>query len=151
LLRPLPFPGAGDLYAVYTPATDGRFTTGRCSGVELARLNAPNVSIIHAAGSSRFDTTILRDDGTAVASVGYGVTEGFFDIFNLPMAAGRPFTNAEHAQGAPPVVILSHRIWRDPWILLSATAIVVALTFVAILVPARRAALTEPSAILRQE
>jgi len=39
----------------------------------------------------------------------------------------------------------------DPWILLSATAIVVALTFVAILVPARRAALTEPSAILRQE
>ena len=113
LLRPLPYPGAGDLYAVYTPATDGRFTTGRCSGVELARLNSPNVSIIRAAGSSRFDTTILRDDGTAVASVGYGVTEGFFDIFNLPMAAGRPFTNAEHAQGAPPVVVLSHRIWRD--------------------------------------
>ena len=113
LLRPLPYPGAGDLYAVYTPATDGRFTTGRCSGVELTRLNSPNVSIIRAAGSSRFDTTVLRDDGTAVASVGYGVTEGFFDIFNLPMAAGRPFTNAEHAQGAPPVVVLSHRIWRD--------------------------------------
>ena len=113
LLRPLPYPGASELYAVYTPATDGRFTTGRCSGVELARLNSPNVSIIRAAGSSRFDTTILRDDGTAVASVGYGVTEGFFDIFNLPMTAGRPFTNAEHAQGAAPVVVLSHRIWRD--------------------------------------
>ena len=70
LLRPLPYPGAGDLYAVYTPATDGRFTTGRCSGVELTRLNSPNVSIIRAAGSSRFDTPVLRDDGTAVASVG---------------------------------------------------------------------------------
>ena len=39
----------------------------------------------------------------------------------------------------------------DPWILLSATGIVVALTFIAILVPARRAAMAEPSAILRQE
>ena len=39
----------------------------------------------------------------------------------------------------------------DPWILLSATAIVIALTFVAILVPARRAAKAEPAAILRQE
>jgi putative ABC transport system permease protein len=113
LLRPLPYPNSQDLYAVYTPATDGRFTTGRCSGVELARLNTPNVSIVHAAGTSRFDTTILLDDGTPVASVGYGVTDGFFDVFNLPLVAGRPFTSAEHAQGAPPVAILSHRIWRQ--------------------------------------
>jgi hypothetical protein len=34
---------------------------------------------------------------------------------------------------------------------LSATAIVVVLTFVAILVPSRRASLADPSAILRQE
>jgi putative ABC transport system permease protein len=113
LLRPLPYPNSQDLYAVYTPATDGRFTTGRCSGVELARLNTPNVSIVRAAGTSRFDTTILLDEGTPVASVGYGVTEGFFDIFNLPLAAGRPFTSAEHVQGAPPVAVLSHRIWRQ--------------------------------------
>ena len=113
LLRPLPYPNSENLFAVYTPATDGRFTTGRCSGVELARLNTPNVSIVHAAGANRFDTTILRDDGTAVASVGYGVTDGFFDIFNLPFAAGRPFTTAEHAQNAPPVAVLSHRTWRE--------------------------------------
>jgi predicted permease len=113
VLRPLPYPGAEDLYAVYTPATDGRFTTGRCSGVELARLNVPSVSIVRAAGASRIDTTILREDGAAIGSVGYGVTEGFFDVFNLPLAAGRPFTSGEHVQGGPPVVVLSHRIWRD--------------------------------------
>jgi MacB-like periplasmic core domain len=78
----------------------------------LVRLNVPSVSIVRAAGASRIDTTILRDDGTAIGSVGYGVTEGFFDVFNLPMAAGRPFTSDEHVQGGPPVVILSHRIWR---------------------------------------
>src|SRR5262245_58681171 len=58
LLRPLPFPAPDDLFAVYTPATDGRFTTGRDSGVELARLNDPSVSIEHAAGSARLDSTI---------------------------------------------------------------------------------------------
>src|SRR5262249_27144407 len=61
LLRPLPFPDPQNLFEVYTPATDGRFTTGRDSGVELARLNDPSVSIERAAGSTRFDTTILRD------------------------------------------------------------------------------------------
>ena len=113
LLRPLPFPDPQDLFAVYTPATDGRFTTGRDSGVELARLNDPSVSIEHAAGSARFDTTILRDDGTPVSTIAYGVTEGFFDVFRLPMMSGRTFTHAEHAPNAPPVVVLSNRLWRD--------------------------------------
>ena len=83
LLRPLPFPHAEDLFALYTPATDGRFTTGRDSGVELMRLNDPALSVVHAAGSGRVDTTIVRDDGAAVPAVAYGVTEGFFDLFGL--------------------------------------------------------------------
>src|SRR5262245_55396891 len=112
LLRPLPFPDPQNLFAVYTPATDGRFTTGRDSGVELARLNDPSVSIEHAAGSARFDSTILRD-GTPVSVVGYAVTEGFFDVFRLPMLAGRAFTHEEHAASAPPVAVLSNHLWRD--------------------------------------
>src|SRR4249920_2293144 len=60
LLRPLPYPHPDELFAVYTPATDGRFTTGRTSGVEIARLNDLSVSIVRAAGSARFDTTVLR-------------------------------------------------------------------------------------------
>jgi putative ABC transport system permease protein len=113
LLRPLPFPDPQNLFEVYTPATDGRFTTGRDSGVELARLNDPGVSIEHAAGSTRLDSTILRDDGTPVSTIGYGVTEGFFEVFRLPMKLGRAFTRAEHAPGAPSVVVLSNRLWRD--------------------------------------
>src|SRR5260370_19613182 len=85
LLRPLPFPHPEDLFAVYTPATDGRFTLGRVSGVELVRLNTPQVSIVHAAGTGRLDTAILRDDGSAVNVVAYGVTEGFFDLFAVPI------------------------------------------------------------------
>jgi predicted permease len=113
LLRPLPFPDPQNLFAVYTPATDGRFTTGRDSGVELARLNDPSVSIEYAAGSTRFDTTLLRDDGAPVSTIGYGVTEGFFDVFHLPMKLGRTFTHDEHAPSAPAVVVLSNRLWRE--------------------------------------
>jgi putative ABC transport system permease protein len=113
LLRPLPFPHPEDLYAVYTPATDGRFTTGRCSGVELMRLNDPNVSVVHAAGSSRLDTTLVRPDGSAISSVGFGVTEGFFDIFELPPAAGRFFTHAEYTPNTPPVAVLSYHLWQN--------------------------------------
>src|SRR5262245_19311279 len=113
LLRPLPFSDPENLFAVYTPATDGRFTTGRDSGVELARLNDPSVSIENAAGSARLDSTVLRDDGTPVSTVGYGVTEGFFEIFRVPMVLGRSFSHDEYAATAPPVVVLSNHMWRD--------------------------------------
>src|ERR1700758_4764565 len=56
LLRPLPFPHPDDLFALYAPATDGRFMTGRDSGVEILRLNDPAVDIVRAAGSGRQDT-----------------------------------------------------------------------------------------------
>jgi putative ABC transport system permease protein len=113
VLRPLPFPHPEDLFAVDTPATDGRFTTGLVSGVEIAHLLTPQGSVVNAAGSGRVDTTILRDDGTTVSAVAYGVTDGFFDMFGMPMAAGRSFTHEEYAPRAPQVAVLSFRVWRD--------------------------------------
>jgi putative ABC transport system permease protein len=113
VLRPLPFPHPEDLFAVYTPATDGRFTLGSLSGVEVMRLNTPAVSIVRAAGGQRIDTTILRDDGGAIPAVAWAVTEGFFDVFGAPMAAGRGFTHAEHAPGAPWEAVLSYRVWQE--------------------------------------
>jgi putative ABC transport system permease protein len=113
ILRPLPFPRAEDLFWLTTPATDGRFTTGRCSGVEILRLNDPALSVAQAAGTGRVDTTILREDGTAIPSVIYGATEGFFDLFGMPLAVGHGFTHESHLQNAPRTVVLSYRLWRD--------------------------------------
>jgi predicted permease len=113
LLRPLPFANPDDLFAMYTPATDGRFTTGRASGIEVARLNDPSVSVVHAAGTGRIDSTIIRADGTGVQALGYGVTDGFFDIFNASFVLGRPFNSKDHAPGTQGAAILSHRVWRD--------------------------------------
>jgi len=111
ILRPLPFPHPEDLFALDTPVTDGRPTTGLVSGAEMLYLKGPSIAAV--AGSSRIDATIQLRDGTVLATTGYGVTEGFFDLVGLPPMAGRTFTREEHAPGSAPIVVLSHRLWRE--------------------------------------
>jgi putative ABC transport system permease protein len=124
LLKPLPYPQPEDLYSLRTTLTDGRITTGMLSNGEISRLNRPDLPIARAAGLQPADLTLLRDDGTPQRIKIYGVSEGFFELFGLPMtlggfvhenfvAAAPPAPNAPPVQGAPPVVVISHRIWRD--------------------------------------
>jgi putative ABC transport system permease protein len=134
LLKPLPYPQAQDLYNIRTTLTDGRVTTGMLSNGELSRLNAPNLPIVRAAGMQPNDLTLLHDDGTPQHVKIYGVTEGFFELFGLPMtlggfvheqfvrpappppppaAAGQAPGNAPPVPGAPPVVVISYRVWQD--------------------------------------
>ncbi len=124
LLKPLPYPEAQDLYNIRTTLTDGRVTTGMLSNGEISRLSAPNLSIVRAAGLQPNDLTLLHDDGTPQHVKIYGVTEGFFELFGLPMTLGGfvheqfvrpapPPPNTPPVQGAPPVVVISYRIWQD--------------------------------------
>ena len=55
----------------------------------------------------------MRDGGTPSPVPVYGVSEGFFELFGLPMTQGSGFTPEQHAGNAPPLVVISHRIWRD--------------------------------------
>ena len=124
LLKPLPYPRAEDLYSLRTALTDGRVTTGLLSGGEIFRLNDPKLSIERAAGFQSFDVTLLANDGTPTHVVAYGVTEGFFELFGLPMTLGGfshndftplppPQPNAPPQPGPPPAVVLSTRMWKQ--------------------------------------
>ena len=129
LLKPLPYPEARDLYSIRTALTDGRVTTGMLSNGEVSRLNAPDLSIARAAGMQSADLTLLHDDGTPQHVKIYGVTEGFFELFGLPMTLGgfvhenfvRPAPPGPAPQPparqapppAPPVVVISYRVWKD--------------------------------------
>jgi predicted permease len=135
LLKPLPYPQAQDLYSIRTTLTDGRVTTGLLSNGEVSRLNAPNLSIVRAAGLQPTDLTLLHADGTPQHVKVYGVTEGFFELFELPMTLGGfvhehfvrpapPAPNPPSPQApagqvtppvppAPPVVVISYRVWQD--------------------------------------
>ena len=111
LLKPLPYPNPKDLYSVRTALTDGRVTTGLVSPVELIRLNNPSLSIVGAAGLNSQDVTLLRNDGSVVKTKAYAVTDGFFELFGLPMTVGG--LPRGQVQNGPPAVVISHRIWRD--------------------------------------
>lgn len=124
LLKPLPYPHAEDLYNVRTALTDGRVTTGLLSGAEIFRLNDPKLSVERAAGYTPFDFTLLAADGTPSNVPVYFVTEGFFELFGLPMTTGGfshndfavlppPPPNAPRVQGSPPAVVISQRLWRQ--------------------------------------
>jgi putative ABC transport system permease protein len=123
LLRPLPFPRPADLMAIRTRYVDGKITSGLVAPVEISRLNEGGVSIARAVGlsSQPFDATMVRDGAPPLHIVGSGVTEGFFDVLGLPIAAGRGFARDDHlvAPSAPLRLVLSDRFWaaafnRDP-------------------------------------
>jgi predicted permease len=124
LLKPLPYPNPQDLYSLRTALTDGRVTTGLLSGGEIFRLNDPKLSIQHAAGFVSGDLTLLAADGTPSHVQFYAVTEGFFELFGLPMSVGGfkhddftvlppPPPNAPPQQGPPPAVVISTRLWKQ--------------------------------------
>jgi predicted permease len=125
LLKPLPYPHPEDLYSLRTALTDGRVTTGLLSGGEIYRLNDPKLSIERAAGFQSFDATLLAADGTPSHVQVQAVTEGFFELFALPMTMGGfthddftplppPPPNAPpQQQGPPPAIVISTRFWKD--------------------------------------
>jgi len=134
LLKPLAYPQPESLYSIRTTLTDGRVTTGMLSNAEVSRLNGSTSTIVRAAGLQQFDLTLLHPDGTPQHVKMNAVTEGFFDLFGLPMTLGG-FTHDNHlpppppppppAAGtaapaappgpppAPPVVVVSYRVWQD--------------------------------------
>lgn len=111
LLRGLPFPNPTQLYSLRTAMTDGRVTGGQTSVAEFNRLNETQV-VQRAAGAFRYELSVVDETGTPVKALGYGVTEGFFEVFGRPMALGRSFTTEEHAPGGPDGIVLSHRAWQ---------------------------------------
>src|SRR5262245_45592811 len=123
LLKPLPYPEPENLYSLRTALTDGRVTTGLLSGSEIFRLNDPQLSIERAAGFQPGNLTLLSDDDTPTAVTVYGVSEGFFELFGLPMTLGgfkhedhlvfQPAPNAPPQPGPLPAVIISTRLWRS--------------------------------------
>jgi predicted permease len=125
LLKPLPYPQPDDLYNIRTTLTDGRVTTGMLSNGEISRLNGTTTTIVRAAGMQQVDLTLLHQDGTPQHVKIYGVTEGFFELFGLPMTLGgftpqqfvRPVPpppgTAQGPPPAPPVVVISYRVWQD--------------------------------------
>ncbi len=112
LLRPLPYPHADEIRTLRTMFTDGRITSGLVGPLEMTRLKDPSLPITNVAMAGRGDFTLLRADGTPLSIVVSGVDEGFFPLFDLPLAVGGGFTPEYFRQNGPNGAILSYRLWR---------------------------------------
>src|SRR5687768_753206 len=112
LLKPLPYKDAGDIYTVRTTMTDGRFTIGLVASEELASLRRSTDLVTNSALVIRSDDSLSSDGTEARQVVAIGVSEGFFDLFGVPMAMGRAFTKEDHASTTVRSVVLSGRAWK---------------------------------------
>ena len=112
MLRPLPYVNAGDIYTVRTTMTDGRFTIGLVASEELGSLRRATDLVTHAALVVRNDDSLGGDGAEARQVITHMVSEGFFDVFGVPMAMGRAFSNEDHQSRTVRSVVVSGRAWR---------------------------------------
>jgi putative ABC transport system permease protein len=112
LLRPLPYPRYQDIYIVRTTMSDGRFTIGLVANEEMSALRRATDGITASAYTYRLDGTLLSDAAPRQVT-SFGVSEGFFELFGLPMAGGSTFGAEDYAASFGSRVILSQRLWRQ--------------------------------------
>jgi predicted permease len=59
------------------------------------------------------DQRILREGDNPIRVNGVGVTHDFFDVMGVAPIMGRVISKSDDVSGAPPVVVLSHRMWTE--------------------------------------
>lgn len=110
LLRPLPYSRSDDVYTLNTRLVDGRWSSGRVASAYVAAIaeSAPSVDrVVAVSGGEDVIHTPDRDNHQVLVQ---GVSEGFFEMFDLPMTEGRAFAVGDY-EG--PAAIVSHRVWTE--------------------------------------
>jgi putative ABC transport system permease protein len=109
-LRPLPFPQPERLLAVLEKSP--QFPRMSLSYPDLLDLQANNHSFSELAGV-RGSNMILTRLGPPVMVLGQRVSANFFRMLGIHPLLGRGFLDSEDQPGAPDVVVLSDRFWRE--------------------------------------
>jgi predicted permease len=109
LLRPLPYPEAGELVRIYEKDANREF--GQVTIADFNDLKAQNTTLAEM-GLFRFRRVPLTGAGDAAMLVGGEVSPQFFGILRVKPAIGRDFRVDDAVDGAPPVAILTWPAWR---------------------------------------
>lgn len=121
LIVPLPYPQVERVYALWTAAGGG--TDGETFHAVLARSTA--FAAVAAQRSTSGWSLVAGDHAEAVS--GLRVSSRYFEVLDVPPAAGRGFTASEDTSGGPDVVVISDalrsRIRADAGTVLGATVL----------------------------
>lgn len=111
LLRPLPFADSERLVMVWEGQAQ--------EGYEKLHVAPPNFEdwveqneVFDDVAALYPGTFNLTGDGVAERLLGAEVTSSFFRTLGVPITVGRDFAADEDGDGAPRVVLVSHRLWQ---------------------------------------
>lgn len=113
LSRPLPFPDADRLIRP-SESREGatRQLPSLITQVTYQLWRDKPATIEGIAGFSSNAATVGNDAGSQ-RIMGFRVTASFFPVLGVQPEHGVAFQEADEAPGRPPVVVLSHALWRD--------------------------------------
>src|SRR2546430_16151462 len=118
LLRPLPYPDADQIMVLNESAGPGQdFSVALPDYFDWQRDNTTFEHLACTHKESRNLSGVPGRDPERVSCA--SVTRNFFNIVGLNAQLGRRFSEDEDKVGAPPVVVISDRVWprafnRDP-------------------------------------
>jgi putative ABC transport system permease protein len=121
LLRPLPYPGADRIMVLNESSGPGQdYSVALPDYFDWRNDNTVFEHLAATHKESRNLSGIPGRDPERVSCA--SVTRNFFNIVGLPPEIGRTFGEDEDKVGAPPVVVISDRLWRrvfnaDPGVL----------------------------------
>ena len=108
LIRPLPYPNADRVLAIYDVASFGVFVT---SPPNFADYRAQSNSFDGMAAINAFARTVTGR-GEPQSIQGANVTEDFFKVLGVQPAVGRAFASDEQAYGNTRFAVISHSLWQ---------------------------------------
>jgi putative ABC transport system permease protein len=110
VLRPLPVANPDALAVLLEQRTDGM--NHNFSYPDFVDYRAAQRTLTDLAAYSRIDVTIRQPAGSQIVA-GELVSGNYFTTLGVPLRFGRAITDADDRPGAPPVVVVSDRLWRQ--------------------------------------
>jgi predicted permease len=116
LFRPLPFPDPDRLVAVYATVKADNQWTMSVAYPELLdwRAGAQAFEALEGYDMSGPQASVRGVEETTQVRSGV-VTSGFFEMLEVQAAIGRTLKADDFEPGAPPVAVISHRVWRGAY------------------------------------
>jgi putative ABC transport system permease protein len=101
----------------YTQGSDGDFALFSWEAYRMFRDHTPEFTDLAALQAGNAPLGVRRVGSQAQADTRNGeyVSGNFFRTFGVQPWAGRLFTDADDQEGAPPVAVMSYRIWKEKY------------------------------------
>src|SRR5438094_6920763 len=111
LLRPLPYPDADRIMVLNESSGPGQdYSVALPDYFDWQKANTVFEHLAATHKESRNLSGIAGRDPERVSCA--AVTRNFFNVIGLPPQIGRTFSESEDKVGAPPVVVISDRLWQ---------------------------------------